>query len=117
MEWFDPGKLTDEDLRERMATLQQKLWMTDAMGMSYEIRDQLQNFIEQIEIEMMARFAQETQKMWDAQFPDIIESDPEFKVQVETKKANNNGTVKPGQNTDDNKPKVVPVFNKTFKQK
>lgn len=118
MDWFDPGKLTDEELREKLANLQQRLWATHAMGMSMEIRDQLQYYVSQIETELMARFAHETQKLWDAQFPEIIESDPEFKPQAEAKKPTTTGKAgKPGVVADDGKPKVMPTFNKTFKQK
>ncbi len=114
--FFDASTLNDEELREKYTDLQTRLYSAHIMGMSYELRVQLESIMELIEIEQQARFAAQMQKAWDAQFPDVIETEPDLKPGAESKKAAADPKAKKKKEGAPERPANVPSFNKVYKK-
>jgi len=113
--FFDPVTMSDDELRDKLDSLNNRLWAAHAMGMSSDMREQLQMLIETIETEVQQRFANSMQKAWDDMFPDVIESEPDLKPQVDAKKKR--PTVGNKNIEEQEKPRVAPAFNKVYKKK
>ncbi|MNK54711.1 hypothetical protein D3C87_737030 [compost metagenome] len=114
--FFDPSTLNDEELREKLSNLQTRLFAAHAMGMSYDMRAQLESMMEQIEFEQQARFAAQMQKAWDAQFPDVIETEPDLKPGAEAAKKAANPKDKKKKEGVPERPANAPTFNKVYKK-
>lgn len=115
--FFDPSTLNDEELREKLQNLQTRLFAAHAMGMSFDMRSQLEAMMEVIEIEQQSRFAAQMQKLWDSQFPDVIESEPDLKPGAEAKKAAADPKAARKKAKEGvERPTVAPSFNKVYKK-
>ncbi len=110
---FDPSTLNEEELREKLSELNNRLYAAHAMGMSYELRVQLEQFIELIEFEQQMRFSAQMQKAWNDLFPDVIESEPDLKPGAE--KAKETKTTKKAKEGPE-RPANAPMFNKVYKK-
>jgi len=111
---FDPSSLNEEELRDKLSNLNSRLYAAHAMGMSYDMRAQLETFIELIEMELQNRFAAQMQKAWNELFPDVIESEPDLKPGAE--KAKEASKLPKKANETIERPAVVPKFKKVYKQ-
>lgn len=110
--FFETSNLSEEELREKQASLSARLYSAHAMGMSYELRAQLEAMIGQIEEELRMRWSADMAKQWDAMFPDVIESEPDLKpgAKEPTKKE------KVVKTESSDSPKIPPRFNKVYKK-
>lgn len=114
--FFDVSGLNDDELREKLQELQTRLFAAHIMGMSYDMRVQLESLMEQIEIEQQARFTAQMQKAWDAQFPEVIETEPDLKPGAEAKKAADpKAARKKAKEGMGERPVGMPSFNKVYK--
>ena len=114
--FIDASTLSDEELREKLTNLQNRLFAAHAMGMSYDMRVQLETIMELIEMEQQNRFAAQMQKAWDAQFPDIIETEPDLRPGAEAKKATDPKAAKKKKEGTE-RPAGMPSFTKVYKEK
>lgn len=112
--FFDPATMSDEEIREKLESLQSRLWAAHALGMSPDMREQLQMLCETLETEMQQRFAQTMQKAWDDMFPDVIESEPDLKPVTNDKKKPTKNKAKKDDGSE--APKNSPKFNKVYKK-
>lgn len=106
--FFNAKDLDDDAINKKILELQRRLMYTNAFGANPEMMDQFYSLLEALEFERQERAAIQMNKMFNQQFPDVIESDPDFKS---TKtEVTIDGTPKV------EKPKVQPVFTKTYKK-
>lgn len=110
--FFEVSTLSDEELRDKMNVLNTRLFAATAMGMSYDMRKQLTAYIEVLEQEMQNRFTVEMNKMWNAQFPEIIETEPDLKPGVVAKK----NEVEQKKEGRKERPANAPQFNKVYRK-
>lgn len=110
--FFDPATLSEDDLRDKLSNLQNRLFSAHVMGMSQDLRVQLESIIELIEFELQGRYAVQMQKAWDSQFPDIIESEPDLKPGAEKAKVDPKSSKK---KEGAERPANAPSFNKVYK--
>lgn len=73
---FSASLMSNDELEEKLNVLTSKFYMAHMNGMSFEIRDQIQQMIESIQNELAERTLVEITTQWNNQFPDVIESDP-----------------------------------------
>lgn len=112
--FFEVSGLNEEDLRDKLAQLQTRLFSAYAMGMSFELREQIQSMIEVIEMELQARYAAQMQEAWDKMFPDVIETEPSLIPGKETADSNKKVPGKKKEGVE--RPAHVPSFNKVYKK-
>lgn len=112
--FFEVSTLSDEDLQEKLSQLQTRLFSAHAMGMSYDLRVQLETMIETIEIESRNRYAAQMQTAWDKMFPEVIETEPTL---VPGKEAVDSSKKVPGKKKEGaDRPANAPSFNKVYKK-
>jgi hypothetical protein len=110
--FFEVSTLSDDELREKMNELNTRLYAATAMAMSFELRQQLQAYMEAIEQEMQTRFAVDMQKAWDAMFPAVIETEPDLKKD-KLEKPSEKEQKKEGRK---DRPANAPQFNKVYRK-
>ena len=71
--------LSDDDLLEKTTELQKNLNRAHMWGSSQEIIGQLIWMLDMIEEEKLERWKKQNFDMMNSAFPEIVESDPEFK--------------------------------------
>lgn len=108
--FFNVKDLDDDAINKKILQLQSRLMYANAFSGSHEMADQMLLMLESLEMEREERYMVEVNKMYQKQFPDVIESDPEFKKDRNTSSVGDNGKPKV------ERPKVQPVFTKTFKK-
>lgn len=110
--FFSAGDLDDEALGQKIMELQQRLIAAHMISGNPQIMDQLGLLLETLEAERQERGARELQRMWSSQFPDVIESDPEFRKDTTKDSDSTTG----GSTKKFDRSKVQPAFNKTYRK-
>jgi hypothetical protein len=110
--FFNVKELDDDTINKKILQLQGRLLYTQAFSGNSMMMDQMFLMLETLEAEREERYQLEVFKAYNKQFPDVIESDPEFK-QKDTGKGGTNADGKPKVE----RPKVQPVFTKQYKKK
>ena len=116
--FFDTKKLSDEELLKKINDLSKRLNLVYMTNQSHMMIDQINTMLDILNEERMERLNKQTQDMWNKQFPEIIESDPEFKSErpsLENKPVNK-PSGKPANKTK-NVPLVMPTFHKEYLKK
>lgn len=108
--FFNVSELSDDDLSEKLDKLSTKYYAASVMGMSFEIKVQLENMINLIQTELYNRSMIAAAKQWDSQFPDVIETDP-----VENVKPTENATKNDKKDKAEIDPSKVPQFKKIYR--
>jgi hypothetical protein len=112
--FFEVSGLNEEELRDKLAQLQTRLFSAYAIGMSYDLRFQIESMIETIEMEIQARYAAQMQEAWDKMFPDVIETEPSL---VPGKETVDSKVKIPGKKKEGvERPANMPSFNKVYKK-
>lgn len=93
--FFDPSTLSDDEIVQKMASLTQRLMVAQWTSHNMAMRGQIQGMIEALTEERERRLQIQTQEAWDKQFPERIESDPEFKLTRGDKADEKASVVKP----------------------
>lgn len=110
--FFNVKDLDDDAINKKILQLQGRLLYTQAFSGNQAMMDQMFLMLETLEAERQERYAVEAFKAYNKQFPDIIESDPEFK-----RKNNEAAKVDADGKPKVERPKVQPVFTKSYKKK
>ena len=109
--FLDFKELSDDELLEKTTDLQRNMQRAYLWGSSHDVITQLEWMLEMIEEEKLERYKRQVFDMQNAMFPEIVESDPEFK------KADTNPTesIKPAK-PHKNAPAALPMpnFNKEY---
>lgn len=110
---IDPSVYSDDELQEKIFELQKKLYMASVyMSQGSGVIENIQSLLDMFTEEYRNRRMLEMMKQWDAQFPDVIHTDPEFaepKDKATKVAASKKSSVKASGDR--------PVFNKTFRNK
>lgn len=87
---FDPAKLTDDELMNRQMDLQRRIVWCSRFSTG-EAVEQLQVMLAAVEFERRERFFNLQQALFNAQFPAVIETEPDLKEEPakETRKPSN----------------------------
>lgn len=113
--FIDPATLSDDEIRDKLQNLQTRLFAAHVMGMSYDMRSQLESIMELLELEAQSRYMAQMQKAWDDQFPNVIESEPDLRPGAEKAKADSKAPKKKKEGAE--RPANSPSFNKVYKKK
>lgn len=106
--------LSDEELLKRNADLHKKLMMAHMWTSNPHIAEQIGFMLEMIAEEQQERMSRETNEAWNKMFPDVIESDPEFKKdRASVDQQDKTHVVKPAQ-AKPRTPIVAPTFHKEY---
>ena len=109
--FLDFKGLSDDELLEKTTDLQRNMQRAYLWGSSHDTISQLEWMLEMIEEEKLERYKKQVFEMQNAMFPEIVESDPEFKkVKADSTEASK--PVKPHKNAPS--PLPVPNFNKEY---
>lgn len=82
--FFDPKTLSDEEILKKSHEIMSRLQYAHAVVGDSIMIEQLELLLESLQIERQERMNKQTWDMWHSQFPDVIESDPEFKKTKKT---------------------------------
>lgn len=85
--FLDAKNMSDDEILNKIAMLNQRVMYAQGMIGDRSMIMSLGQMIETLQCEYEERMAVRAQAHWDKQFPDIIESDPDFKKTKEGKKA------------------------------
>jgi hypothetical protein len=78
---FDPKTFTDDQIVKKMTELSRKIVYANRFSGSYELVVQLQNFMGVLEFERRERLYRQMYEMHNNLFPEIIETEPDLKVE------------------------------------
>ena len=105
--------LTEDELINKTAEVHQRLSRAHMWGSSADLVNQLQWILEMIEEEKTERLKRQNFEAMQGMFPEVVESDPEFKADktevVETNVKVVKPAAKPAKNFD------APSFHKEYK--
>lgn len=113
--FFEPERLTDEEILKKLSDLNQRLTVAHYTSTNYNMIGQLQGMIDALNNERMVRLARQTQEAWDKMFPDVIETEPDFKEERPDPTRDKAHVVKPAQGAK--KKITAPVFHKEYVKK
>lgn len=77
--FFDPKTLTDDEILKKSHEIMSRLQYAHAFVGDMHMIEQLELLLESLQIERQERMNKQAWDMWQSQFPEVIESDPEFK--------------------------------------
>lgn len=78
---FDAKPLSDDELVKKLSVLMSRLNYARGFIGDQDMIDQLEAMIETIQIERDERFAKQSWDAWQSQFPEVNNTDPDFKVE------------------------------------
>lgn len=114
--FFDAGNLTDDEILNKLNQLTQRAMVAQMSSRNPQMLDQLYAMIDMLNEERVFRLQQQTVEAWNKMFPDVIESDPDFKGERVEKDANKPAhVVKPAQGQKGNL--QAPIFHKEYVNK
>lgn len=109
--FFSVSEMSDDELSEKLDILSTKYYAASVMNMSYDIKSQLESMIDLIQNELYNRAMIAAAKQWDAQFPDVIDSDPIENTIVKDKEIK-----KDSKDKTEIDPTKVPQFKKIYRK-
>jgi hypothetical protein len=74
---FEPKKMSDEEIQKKITALQSKLYYAYAMN-SQGLQNQLQLYLEALQVEQQERLAIRVYEMQEKQSPKVIETEPDL---------------------------------------
>lgn len=77
--FINAKELSDEELTTKVGQLVQKITYARAAIGDVSMINSLNAILETFQMELQERYARQSFDMWNKQFPDVIESDPDFK--------------------------------------
>lgn len=113
--FFNVKQLSDEDLLKKINDLTRRLNMTHLITGNSDMINQINLMIDMLNEERMERLNKQTFEMWNNQFPEIIETDPEFKM--ERPSSESHKPINKPANKTKRVPLVTPTFHKEYVKK
>ena len=107
--FFDPKPLSDDDILKKLNEVSSRLRYAQSFIGDQIMIDQLELLMESLQNERQERMNRQYFDSWNSQFPDVLESDPEFKKDRKVDERKKNPNTKPDS-------KFKPTGPMTFKK-
>lgn len=93
--FFDPKPLSDDDILKKLNEVSSRLRYAQAYVGDFVMIEQLELLMESLQNERQERMDRQYFDSWNSQFPEVLESDPEFKKDKKIEERKKNPNTKP----------------------